>query len=65
MDALRRWWCGRRGQRKAYIMLDERGFIGTECPFLAFMLTALTSAVYTDGDPVEYCLECFVDCRLL
>ena len=61
MDALRRWWCGRRGHRKADIMVDERGFIVTECPCRTIIFTALTDEVFTEGDPVSYFRELLAD----
>ena len=52
---LKRWWCEGRGHRKADVMVDERGFVVTDCKFCRSVLfQALHDGVFTEGDPVSY-----------
>jgi len=61
MELLRRWWCGIQGHRKAEIMVDEGGFIVTDCPCRTVIFTALTDEVSTEGDLVSYFRKLLAD----
>ncbi len=66
MGRLKRWWCERRGHRKADIAVDEREFVVTFCPTCrTIVFQALTDEALAGDNLVGLYRELLADYGLV